>query len=214
MDNHNKEQIAVIFDFDGTLANTYDLVVRAVNTFSRAYGFEPLSPHKLEYLRGLPAHQVVKVLGVSWYKLPDLIIKLRQYMKAHIHEVTIYPHMTETIHALKKQELLLGIITSNSYENVTLCLKSNHCHVFDFIDSSRHLFGKAKVLKKIMRQRQLNKTAVYYVGDEVRDIEAAKRCGVHSVAVTWGFNKKDILIANQPSIIIDEVIALKDLLFS
>ena len=195
----------LIFDFDGTLANTFDLVVDAVNSLASDYGFEPVSPAHCDYLRGLPAHKVLKLMSVSWYRIPELIIKVQRYMKSRMDSVHFYPGIAEAIVSLKSAGFSLGIITSNSCENVEILLKKHQCNEFSFIHSARHVFGKSKALKVIIKQRGLDKHSVYYIGDETRDIDAAKLCGIKSVAVTWGFNKKELLMASHPSLLIDHV---------
>lgn len=203
-----KNTQAFIFDFDGTLANTFGIVVRAMNQFSRDYGYEPISEAELDYLRGLPAHQVLKSLGIPWYKVPDMILRFQRYVKTHMVEVELFPLVVDILIALKSKGYVLGIITSNSRENVELLLKKHACDALDFIHSSRHFFGKAKTLKKVIKQWGLDKQSVYYIGDETRDIDAARICGIKSIAVTWGFNKRNLLEAHKPDFLIDELMEL------
>ena len=204
-----KNTPAFIFDFDGTLANTFDIVVRAMNQFSEHYGYEPVSEDRIDYLRGLPAHQVLKSLGIPWYKVPDMILRFQRYVKDHMVEVELFPSVVDALMMLKSRGHILGIITSNSRENVTLLLKKHECETLDFIHSSRHLLGKATTLKKVIKQWGLDKNLVYYIGDETRDIDAARSCGIKSVAVTWGFNKRTVLEAHKPDYLVD---SLDDLL--
>ena len=73
----------------------------------------------------------------------------------------------------------------------------------DFIYSANTLFGKDKIIKKLIKQYQLPLERTYYVGDETRDIEAAKKSNVQVVAVTWGFNSADVLARYKPDYLID-----------
>ena len=52
-------------------------------------------------------------------------------------------------------------------------------------------------------ENNLDSANTYYVGDETRDIEAAKTAGVKSIAVTYGMNTKDVLQKSEPDIITD-----------
>ena len=74
-------------------------------------------------------------------------------------------------------------------------------HLFQFIHSEANYFGKTRLLKKIINQYKLDKSRVFYIGDETRDIEAAKQSGLHSIAVTWGFNSEKILSQHEPDFI-------------
>jgi len=65
------------------------------------------------------------------------------------------------------------------------------------------LFGKGKALKRILRAEKLERADVLYVGDEVRDIEAAQRAGVKCAAVTWGFHAADLLRTANPDFVLE-----------
>ena len=204
----------LLFDFDGTLANTFSLIVEAVNALAPDYGYEPLTATQLDCLCGLPARQVLKLMDVSWYRIPELILKVQRYMSSRMSCVNLYPEMLNTLAALKQQGSRMGIITSNSRSNVERVLSRHQCHDFDFIHSSRHLFGKSKSLKAVIKRMGIDTHAVYYIGDETRDIDAARGCGIQSVAVTWGFNKRELLLSNQPDFLIDSVDELRTFLLN
>ena len=61
---------------------------------------------------------------------------------------------------------------------------------------------------------KLSKSDVYFVGDEVRDIEAGKKAGIKTIAVSWGYNTKDALAKEQPDYIIDTPLDLKTVVLS
>src|SRR3990167_9311652 len=93
----------------------------------------------------------------------------------------------------------LGIVTSNSKENVTSWLDSYKIkHFFHFIHVEPNYFGKNRVIKKVLKKYRMSKSHVFYIGDETRDIDAAKQNGIYSIAVTWGFNSEKILLQHQP----------------
>ena len=73
---------------------------------------------------------------------------------------------------------------------------------FNFIHAESSFFGKKRILRKIIKSYKLDKSKTFYIGDETRDIEAAKECGVYSVAVTWGCNSEKILSQHQPHYIV------------
>lgn len=109
------------------------------------------------------------------------------------------------LNQLNKMNIHLGIVTSNSVENVKSWLKLNKMdHFFQFVYSASNLFGKDKVIKKILKNYQINKEQVCFVGDETRDIEAAKKSAITSIAVTWGFNSEDVLLKSEPHYLIKD----------
>jgi len=72
----------------------------------------------------------------------------------------------------------------------------------DFIISPP-LFSKETKIKKIMDKHDLLPRDVIYIGDETRDIDSAKKAGVRSIAVTWGWNGRDLLRRHDPEYIVD-----------
>ena len=98
----------------------------------------------------------------------------------------------------------MGILTSTSEENVRKFLKKNKLELFDFIYSGSSIFGKHKVMKSLLKKQKLKRKEVIYVGDETRDIEAAKKAKVKIISVTWGFNTKQILKKQKPDFLIDK----------
>jgi phosphoglycolate phosphatase len=115
-----------------------------------------------------------------------------------------FNHVASVLKSLVDSGMTLGILTSNSKENVVSWL--NHqkiSELFTFVYAESPLFGKKNLLKRVIKKNKMPREKTYYIGDEVRDIEAAKKCGIYSVAVTWGFNSAKILSEHHPDFLID-----------
>lgn len=123
----------------------------------------------------------------------------------------IYPLLSELY---RNEQFHLGILTSNTHQNVAQFLEKNELSFFEFISTGKSVFGKSHLINKIMRQRKVSKNDVCYVCDEIRDIEAAKKPGIKSIAVTWGYNTKDALIKENPDFIVDTPDELRRVLIS
>jgi phosphoglycolate phosphatase-like HAD superfamily hydrolase len=111
--------------------------------------------------------------------------------------------MKETIETLHKKGYFLGIVTSNTEKNVLRFLEINHITSFDFIHDEKNIFGKGRTIKSVIKKYRLNKNEAVYVGDEVRDIEAAEKSGIRSISVSWGFNTKKLLQRHSASTIVN-----------
>jgi phosphoglycolate phosphatase len=119
--------------------------------------------------------------------------------------------MEKVLLELKKQVETLGILTTNSPENVREFLKRHNLEIFDFISSGRKLMGKSSNIKSILKTFSLKPSDFLYIGDESRDIVAAKKAGVNVAAVTWGLNTPDVLLKENPNHLIntsDELIGI------
>ena len=87
--------------------------------------------------------------------------------------------------------------------------KRNNLEVFDFVYSGSSIFGKDRVIRKVLKSLDIPLSNAIYVGDETRDVEAAKAVGIAIIAVSWGFNSKKILEARHPDYLIESVNELK-----
>lgn len=193
----------IIFDFDGTLADTLETVTQITNRLAKEFGYKPSNPKEISQIRNLSSVEIIKQSGISFFQLPFLLKKLKVEMKQEINQIDPFPGMRETLIELRHQGNHLGIVTSNSQENVKIFLKNHQLDdCFDFIHSETSIFGKSKVLKKVLKQAELTSEEVIYVGDETRDIEAAKREKIQAIAVSWGFNSEEILSQHQPDFLI------------
>ncbi|XZO00852.1 MAG: HAD-IA family hydrolase [Microcoleus sp.] len=193
----------IIFDFDGTLADTIDVLLSITNRLSVEFGFKSVTKEELAQLSNLNSWQILNYSGISLLKLPLVIRKLKANLRNEIPNIQLFPEIKEVLLDLKKRNIILGIITSNSIENVVASLKTNDLEdTFNFIDSGT-TFGKHKVIYKWLKRQKVNLDRVVYVGDEVRDIEAAKRTGIKVIAVSWGFNSQSALAASSPDFLIE-----------
>jgi phosphoglycolate phosphatase-like HAD superfamily hydrolase len=77
-------------------------------------------------------------------------------------------------------------------------------HHFAFVIGYPRLFGKGKALRRILKADRLEPADVLYIGDEVRDVEAARKAGVAMAAVTWGFHAEPLLRANRPDYVVSD----------
>ncbi|MBH8561152.1 HAD-IA family hydrolase [Nostoc sp. CENA67] len=198
-------QKVIIFDFDGTIADTVDALVVIANRLAVEFGYVQITQEELALLRNLTSREIIKYSGISLFKIPFLLKKVKSELKDKIHEFKPIPGIQEALVELQYQGYSLGIITSNSKENVTDFLKINELdNLFDFIYSGVTIFGKTTIINNVLRQKQLKPQSVIYVGDETRDIEASKKANIKVIAVTWGFNSPEVLAKQNPDFLIDQ----------
>lgn len=187
----------IVFDFDGTIANSLELVIEI---YSQLTGdTRTLTLEEREALRKMPAQKVMKALGVSTWRAPFLINKGRKIMHSRLGEVEVFVGLPEVLRVLQDRGYVMRIVTSNSAENVQVFLDRNSLsEYFTDITGNIGLFSKAKVLKQIVKKEKLDKNQTYYVGDEARDVAASKKAGLKIVSVTWGYNHEGLLERLQP----------------
>jgi phosphoglycolate phosphatase-like HAD superfamily hydrolase len=194
----------IIFDFDGTIADTLDAIVSITNRLALEFGYKQTTLEELAQLKNLNSRQIIDQSGISIFKLPFLIRKVKVELSKEIQRLSPIPGIKEALTDLKNQGNSLGIITSNSKDNVMAFLGTNNLQeLFNFIYSGT-TFGKSKVINKLLKQENINPEEVIYVGDETRDIEAARKSNIKAIAVTWGFNSKQVLAEQSPDFLIHQ----------
>lgn len=193
----------IIFDFDGTIADTFEMILDIVKKHSKEFGLPKITQEMINDFRGKSWRELLlKYASIVW-KLPFIIPKAQNILNQQITRVALFPGIKKVITNLHRNKFKLGILSTNSKENVEKFLKFNRINIFDFIYSEKNLFGKAKALKNLIKNHNLKSEEIIYVGDEVRDIDACKANNIKIIAVTWGFNKKKILQINRPDYLID-----------
>ena len=199
----------LIFDFDGTIADTFKVVEEIGHNILKRYGIKVDSQEARRI--GL-RRTIIKSKFPKW-EIPYALSELRRELNQRIaEEVKLFPEMKSVLKELK-QRYDLGIVSSNSGENIRLFLSRNGVlDLFSFIHSDSSLFGKHIVLKRLCKANNIQFTNSVYIGDEDRDIQAANKTGIPVVAVTWGYNTRENLKKEKPIYIVDNVKQLLEII--
>ncbi len=208
------EKPAAIFDFDGTLANTLELVARIYNENAADFGALPVNLSDLPEYRRLGYKGAMKKAKIRWTVLPRLVLFISKQMKAHMDEVHPYEGVVDLLKKLKDEGIMIGVLTSNNATLVDDFFKSNNFPEFDFVISEKTMFGKEKALRKILRKFNLDPKRTVYVGDEPRDITGSKKAGIRVIGVTWGVGGKEAFESTPPDISVDTANQLHDAIYS
>lgn len=195
----------IFFDFDGTIADTLHSIVGITNRLAVEFGHKPISTAEIAQIKNLSSRQIIKQSGISILKFPLLVARVKSELNAEISKIQPFPEIKETLLELRKRVDKVGILSSNSKDNIFAFLELNDMdYLFDFIYTEAALFSKSRVIKKILKQEKIAPSESVYVGDETRDIEAAKRSKVTAIAVSWGFNSAAALAQYQPDFLIHQ----------
>ena len=192
-----------IFDFDGTLADSFAAMLAVYNKNIRGTD-NPLTPDEIQRLRGMISRKALRALGIRWWQLPKLLMKGLPDFKALIPTLGSFEHLPETLKIMHARGDKLFIVTSNTRDSVDKFLDLHEIpNYFEDIETGAGLFKKAKYIRKLMKRNGLVRKQTVYIGDETRDIQAARRAFIKIVSVTWGFNTRAILKKQRPSFLID-----------
>jgi len=200
----------VIFDFDGTLADSEDVFYHISNDVCEKFGRPLFTLEQYRYYTSIPIKQAIKELNVKWHQIPKYSFEGCLSFMRRIGSINLFDGIIDVLDELAELGLGMSIISSNSQENIRHLLDSNNLDCFESIISAQRLFNKHRFIKHFLKDSNLKSDEVLYVGDEVRDIHACKKANVRVIAASWGFDDLNHLrqenpdyIANQPSEIAD-----------
>ncbi len=195
----------IVFDFDGTIADTLDMAFNMFNGIAGEYNCRPVTQEDRHKLRTQRPQELLKKYGVTNLKMFSILLRMRKELSNRIPEIDLIKDMEAALHEIKNAGFRLGILTSNSRDNVSKFLENKALtSLFDFIYSGNGFFGKARVIRRLLEHENISVQGVIYVGDETRDVEASKKAGIPVIAVSWGFSSRDVLASLQPDQIADE----------
>ena len=188
-----------IFDFDGTLADTWPVFTTSISTLAAKYGFRAVERDDVQRLRRLSASEIVRELELPLWRVPSVLADFRRIMQERAHEVEPFAGIDDALTSLARHNIALALVTSNSLANVNAVLGEALVDRFSAVECSSALFGKARRLRMILEQTRVDKSEAIYVGDEIRDAQAASSVGIRFGAVAWGYTSLDALLAFNPS---------------
>ena len=202
----------IVFDFDGTISNSVDIVYRVYEKLANEYGFRHFTHEEIHELKMLSIHERLKKHHVSIFQLPKLARKTRRIVSDLIDETFPFEGIKELLALLREKGFILAIVSSNSKKNIEKFFINHDLTPFDYVYGKASFFGKERLISKLLKKE---KDAVsVYVGDELRDIVSAKEVPIKMISVTWGFDDITLLEAEEPDFITTSVQGLQELLLN
>ena len=192
-----KYQLA-IFDFDGTLADSFPWAASVVNQYAERYGFKRIEPEDHAMLRNYDARRLMEHLGVRMWKVPQMAMDVRRRMAQEIDKIPLFSGVSEMLHALAASGVTLAVVSSNSEANVRQVLGAQNTALFRIFDCGASVFGKSPKLKSVAKKCGIQPERSILIGDEIRDADAAHKVGMAFGAVAWGYTNPEALQATRP----------------
>jgi phosphoglycolate phosphatase len=194
---------AIIFDFDGTLADTFETTLHILGELMGHDG--PIDRDEVERLRGMSMIHAAEELKIKPWRMPFMLMRGRRKMSQRIDSIQAISGMPEVIKKLQNEGHQLFIVSTNSIKNIEkFLIRHELIYAFARIYGGAGLLNKARIIKKVVKQNQLDTDDAWYVGDEVRDIHGANAAGIRIMAVTWGYNTAAILKKHEPTTLINQ----------
>lgn len=202
----------ILFDFDGTIADTLPPAVKIANEYLKKEGYPSISETELKALRNMNLLQLVAHFKFPVWKIPSLINTVKENLYKDVKKIKIFSGAKKLIHDLKISGFKLAILSSNLKKTVDSFLAYQKLEVFDYIKCEPNVLEKAKLIRRFLRENNLKKKEVIYIGDEIRDIEACRSVGIQIISVTWGFNDENSLRKLKPDFLAKKPAQILELL--
>ena len=189
----------VIFDFDGTIADTMPF------SFSRSLELlrkEKIDLPEKEIIKKIKSNsylELMKEFKLSWLRIPFMLQIVKQTQRdlySQIDKIKIFPGIKKLLKGLKNNNYRIGILSSNMQRNVNKFIKIKRLNFFDIIYCESNILGKDQTFRKMMRKYNLKPEEIIYIGDEIRDIVACKKVGIKIIGVSWGLHTFEALQKN------------------
>ena len=194
----------VIFDLDGTLADSFPWFRRHVNGVADRFAFRRIADEDVESLRHADSREILMRLEVPSWKLPAIARHMRRLKGQHIKDIPLFDGAEAMLRTLSEAGFRLALVSSDSEANARRQLGALAA-LFSHFDCGASIFGKARKFRRVVKQAGVRPADVLAIGDEVRDIEAARAAGIACGAVRWGFASSKALEARGPDLIFERM---------
>jgi phosphoglycolate phosphatase len=200
----------VIFDFDGTLADSFPWFCRILNDVADRFHFRRTEPHEIDALRTMGARDLMRHFGIPAWKMPFIAHHIRKRKSQELGETRLFDGVDRMLRELSDAGIVLALVTSNSEPNACAILGAENAKLIRYYECGVSMFGKASRFRKVLRRTGIRPADAICIGDEIRDLEAARAQGIAFGAVTWGYTVPEALLAHAPTAVFHSVGKIAD----
>jgi phosphoglycolate phosphatase len=191
----------IIFDLDGTLADSFPFFVSVHNRLADRHGFRRIEPAEVEPLRQRSAREVMRHVGLPRWKLPLVARSFVRLIREA--DVRLFEGIDEALEHLHGRGATLALVSSNAGDNCRRILGDVHWRRLAHVECGASIFGKRRRIARVLKATGIPPGRAIYVGDQITDAEAARAAGVAFGAVAWGYGTPQSLQRLQPAHLLD-----------
>ena len=198
-----------IFDFDGTLADSFPWVIGMMNDVADRFSFRRVRPDELEELRHCDAREIMRRLGVKRWKLPMIARYVRTRMAAEVDQIPLFPGASAMLADLAAAGVKMAVVSANGEDTIRTVLGPDAA-LMDGFAAGVSLFGKRRKLVKMAKLTGVDRSEAIVIGDELRDLDAARAAGMAFGAVSWGATRAPAHAARGADFIFERMDQISD----
>ncbi|WP_186646814.1 HAD hydrolase-like protein [Fluviispira vulneris] len=188
-----------VFDFDGVIADSRMAIFEAFKEISIRKKMPLITSDEIF---NLSIKQILSKYKIRWYQIPHYLNLSRQIIFLNRDLITLDQQIIKMFENINFENIKFVILSSNSNNLINEFVQKNLPDIkFTEVIGGVSLFGKSRKIKQLAKRYSKNKNDFIYIGDEVRDIIAARRAAIKSVAVLWGKESEKLLTQEKPNYI-------------
>lgn len=203
-----------IFDFDGTLADSAPIIRSIYTDLAAKKKWKVLTDEDYEMLRHGTIRDARRWSGIPIWQYPLLVRAVKKLMTLEAEKVSLFPGTAELVKKLHGHNSDLYVLSRNAPSTIYKVFERYGIEdKIQVLNRRKRSFGsKAAAITELIRKKKYDKKHIWMIGDEVRDIQAAKSAGVNSVAIEWGIQDISILERFEPTKVAATVSELQQIL--
>ncbi|MDY0152009.1 MAG: HAD-IA family hydrolase, partial [Candidatus Cloacimonas sp.] len=177
--------------------------LQIANQVAPKFGLSQFTQDDFNHFRTLPIHKIMKELHFPLYKVPHAISLALMEYRHLVNVLEPCAGICPMLKALCDLQVPMAMLSSNTNENLQLFLQRLQIDAFLWVEGTSGILKKSHRIKQQLNKHKLDPKQVIYVGDETRDIDAARKCGMRVIAVTWGFHNTELLSSHEPDYLVN-----------
>jgi phosphoglycolate phosphatase len=193
-----------IFDLDGTLVDSFPWFLRTVNDVADRFRFRRVAEEDVESLRHASSRELLAYLQVPLWKLPLITRHMRKLKADPAANIELFDGVDGMLRSLADDGVQLALVSSDTEINAKRKL-GDLAALFSYYDCAASLFGKPAKFRRVIRRAGVDPADVIAIGDETRDIEAARAVGIACGVVCWGYAAPKALQAHAPDFVFERM---------
>jgi phosphoglycolate phosphatase len=196
--------VNIIFDFDGTIADSKDYLLGIYNSIASKSNRPGISRETFDNMSKMSIYERFKAFNTTLFEVTKIYSEIEKYYYEKAEELELFKGIKELIERLALNNRLY-VLSTNTKRIIRRVLEKHSINgYFEKLYTNKNLLGKSKSLKRIIKTNQLKLPDTVYIGDEERDALASKKAGVRFIAVSWGFDSKELLESAGSEKVVDE----------
>jgi len=176
-----------LFDFDGTLADSFPFFLSVFNTIADRHGFKRIDTARAGQFRHYSIRRMMAHVGLPAWKLPLVARSFMGMMTENAHTIPLFDGIGDALRHLSAGGVRLAVVSSNSEHNVRQVLGPELAGLVAQFECGMSVFGKASRMRAVLKASAVAAHEAIYVGDQDTDAEASHKAGVAFGAVHWGY---------------------------